>query len=92
MELLHFLWIYLIAINVFTFSLYGIDKRKAKLNRWRIPESTLLGAAFIGGSVGAFAGMQLFRHKTRHKIFQIMVPLFLVLHIILFILLITNFF
>ncbi|MGN1267271.1 MAG: DUF1294 domain-containing protein [Dorea sp.] len=74
-------WIYLIAVNLVAFAMYGSDKRKAKKNQWRIPEATLLGVALIGGSVGALLGMKVFRHKTKHWKFKIMVPLFLVLHL-----------
>lgn len=70
------LWYYLLGINILAFCLYGIDKAKAKMDLWRIPEATLLGVAFIGGSVGAWAGMQFFRHKTKHWKFKILVPVF----------------
>ena len=70
------LWYYLLGINILAFCLYGIDKAKAKMDLWRIPEETLLGVAFIGGSVGAWAGMQFFRHKTKHWKFKILVPVF----------------
>lgn len=66
--------IYLVAINLITFIIYGIDKLKAKKHLWRIPEATLLLLAAIGGSVGAWLGMQLFRHKTQHKKFKYGVP------------------
>lgn len=79
---------YLAIINIVTFFMYGIDKAKAKLNKWRIPEATLLGIALIGGSLGALLGMQLFRHKTKHMIFKIPVPLLLVLHIVVLIIII----
>lgn len=69
-------------INLITFSAFGIDKWKVKHDKWRIPESTLLVLAFFGGSLGALAGMKVFRHKTRHRKFTILVPLFLVLHIV----------
>lgn len=75
--------IILIAINLLTFVLYGTDKAKAKKNKWRISEAVLLTAAFLGGSLGALLGMQLFRHKTKHRKFNILVPLFLVIHIAL---------
>ena len=61
--------IYLVIINIFTFITYGVDKRKAVKNRWRIPERTLLILAAAGGSPGAWLGMRLFRHKTRHPKF-----------------------
>lgn len=75
--------IYVVIINIATFSLYGIDKRKAKKNAWRIKESTLLFAALIGGSVGALAGIYIFRHKTKHLKFKIGVPLILILQVAL---------
>ena len=66
--------VYLVIITVVTFFAYGIDKWKAQHKRWRIPESVLLGLAAIGGSVGAWLGMQVWRHKTQHKKFQYGVP------------------
>ena len=62
-----FLYIYLLVINVVAFCLYGLDKWKAKHNRWRISEATLILSAVIGGSLGAFCGMNLFRHKQSIK-------------------------
>ena len=71
----------LLGVNLLAFALYGIDKGKAKRGAWRIRESTLLLAALLGGSAGALLGMELFRHKTKHWKFKILVPLFLTLHI-----------
>ena len=65
---------YLLAVNVVTFLVYGVDKLKAKKGKWRIPESTLLLMAAVGGSVGAWLGMSLWRHKTQHKKFKFGVP------------------
>lgn len=39
----------IIAMNILTFAVYGIDKLKAKHGKWRIPELTLLALAFAGG-------------------------------------------
>ncbi len=74
MEAKHLILIYLAAITVVTFIVYGIDKWKAQHKRWRIPESALLGLAAIGGSVGAWLGMKVWRHKTQHKKFKYGVP------------------
>ena len=60
--------LYLGVINIVAFLLYGLDKQKARQNRWRIPEKILLGAAAIGGTIGAFAGMQMFHHKTQKRL------------------------
>ena len=59
------------VISVIAFVLYGADKRRAKKNKWRIPESTLLGLGFFGGAAGALLGMKLFRHKTKHWYFTV---------------------
>ena len=77
--------IYLVAINVVTFFMYGIDKWKAKRSKWRISEATLLGMAVIGGSIGAWLGMRVWHHKTMHKKFQFGIPLIIVAQIALMI-------
>ena len=84
-DLQRILIIYLIAINVVTFIVYGIDKMKAKRSKWRIPEATLLGLAVIGGSVGAWLGMKVWHHKTLHKKFKYGIPLILIAQIALLI-------
>ena len=76
-----YLIIYLVIINVMTFIVYGVDKRKAKQSKWRIRESTLLGLAAIGGSIGALLAMKILRHKTLHNQFKYGVPLILVVQI-----------
>lgn len=77
-----YLFIYLCIINALSFLLMLIDKQKAKKNRLRIPERTLLGVCAIGGSVGGLLGMYLLRHKTLHKRFSIGIPVMLVIHVI----------
>lgn len=61
--------IYMAAMSLTAFVLYGDDKRRAEKNRWRIPERVLLGVGFLGGAAGALLGMRLFRHKTRRWYF-----------------------
>ena len=80
----------LIAVNLVSFALYGLDKLKAKKGLWRIRESTLLLVAALGGSLGALLGMEVFRHKTRHWKFKVLVPVFLALHIALAVWLVKN--
>ena len=82
--------IYLITINAAAFVLMLTDKRKAIKKAWRIPERTLLGAAAIGGSLGALLGMQLFRHKTKHLAFAVGIPVMLAIHCVLLVLLWTK--
>lgn len=74
--------IYLFVINIITFLLFFIDKVKAKKNAWRVSERVLLFSVILGGSVGAFAGMYTFRHKTRHSLFRLGVPFILIMQII----------
>ena len=81
---------YLLAINIATFFLYGIDKYKAKKGRWRISEATLLMMAVIGGSIGAWAGMRLWHHKTMHKKFKYGIPIIIILQVALAVYLLTN--
>ena len=81
---------YLLAINIATFLLYGIDKYKAKKNQWRISEATLLTMAAIGGSIGAWAGMRLWHHKTKHKKFKYGIPILIILQVALAVYLLTN--
>ena len=73
----------LLTLNFLTFIIYGIDKFKAKKAKWRIPESTLLLLAVFGGSIGAWLGLQVWRHKTQHKKFYIGIPVIIVVQIAL---------
>ena len=83
MKLIHGLWLIFVMINVISFSLYGIDKRRARRNLWRIRESVLLGFTWLMGGVGAYAGMRVFRHKTKHMAFVISAPVAAVLQMAL---------
>ncbi|MGN0221980.1 MAG: DUF1294 domain-containing protein [Prevotella sp.] len=82
--------LYMLAINVVTFFLYGIDKYKAKKGKWRISEATLLTLAAIGGSIGAWMGMRFWHHKTMHKKFKYGVPVIFILQVVLLIFLHTR--
>jgi uncharacterized membrane protein YsdA (DUF1294 family) len=77
------LYFYLVIVNVLAFLLMGIDKRKAQKGTWRIPERTLFLSALLGGSLGAILGMQVFRHKTRHRSFVIGMPAILIAQLLL---------
>ena len=80
----HILWIAITAFvlwNVLTFALYGIDKSKAKNNKWRISEATLIACAFLMGGVGSFLGMRVFRHKTKHMKFVVLIPVAVVVNL-----------
>ena len=79
--LLYGLLIYLAAINVIAFFLYGIDKWKARHDKWRITEACLIWIAVAGGSIGALLGMRLWHHKTLHAKFKYGLPAILILQI-----------
>ena len=69
---------YLLAVNLVTFAVFGWDKLMAKWQKRRVPEKTLFLLAGLLGSVGAWLGMQIFRHKTKHTSFVVGIPAILV--------------
>ena len=87
---------YVLLINLATFLLFGIDKKRAKQNEAllrrktrpqgkparRVPEKTLFAAAILGGSVGAMIGMAVFRHKTLHPAFRWGMPAILAVQLL----------
>lgn len=83
MTITYFVLAVLSCINIVAFAMYGIDKYRARKQQHRIPEATLLGIALAGGALGAWIAMYVFRHKTRHVKFVLLVPLFLAAHIYL---------
>ena len=74
---MQYLWYYLIAINALSLLLMQQDKQRAREKKWRIPEAVLLFFPLMGGSLGAVMGMMLFRHKTKHPLFSIGLPVIL---------------
>lgn len=81
--LIEFLLLYLAAVNVLAFVLYGVDKFKARQGRWRISEATLLLTAVLGGALGAWVGMLLWHHKTLHPRFRYGLPLLVLAWLVL---------
>ena len=88
-----FLWLWLLIINVLALLAYGLDKLLAKLKEHapktrhekvpRLPERNLLLLAIVGGGIGAWLGMEVFRHKTQHRSFRVIVPLFTCLWLVI---------
>ena len=74
---------YLLIINALGFVIMLADKQRSRKKLWRIPESTLLTVAALGGSIGALAGMRVFHHKTRKRKFTLGIPLILALQLAL---------
>ncbi len=70
-------------VNIVLFVMMGIDKHKAKLHKWRIPEITLLLTGFLGGFIGGLIGMHIFRHKTKKGYFHAVYIISAILHIYL---------
>ena len=81
--------VYLILINALSLALMLADKKKARKNRWRIPERVLIGVAILGGSLGAMIGMNLFRHKTLRPKFSIGLPVIFAVQAVLLVVLYT---
>ena len=74
--------VYILIVNIVAIVVYGVDKLKAKKNKWRISENTLLLIALVGGSIGAYLAMKLWRHKTNHKKFKYGIPLIIVFQLV----------
>ena len=77
------IWLMYLGVNVLVFSLYGVDKRRARRGDWRIRERTLLLGTWLLGGVGAWLGMRAFRHKTQHTAFRLSAPVAAVLSLLL---------
>lgn len=78
------IFLYIIAMNIIAFMLFGIDKKRSKMRKkMRIPERTLMGVCFWGGAGGGLLGMQIFKHKTQHKKFTVFIPLMFIIQLIL---------
>lgn len=71
---------YLICINICSFILFGIDKKKAVKSQWRISEASLLVVSILGGAIGSLIGMVIFKHKLSKKIFYIGIPLIIIVN------------
>lgn len=73
---------FIVLINALTFMIMGYDKLQAKRRGWRVPERTLMAMALLMGAGGIFAGMYVFRHKTKHTLFQYGIPLLFIFNIL----------
>lgn len=74
---------YFIIINVISFITMYVDKKRAEAHKWRIPEARLFLLAAALGSIGILAGMNVFRHKTKHMKFVIGIPCILIIQIVI---------
>lgn len=81
---------YFIAINILTFLMFFIDKRKAIKHKWRIKESTLILLCVFGGSLGGLFSMYLFHHKTRHIKFKLGIPFIIIFQLTIYYLLMAK--
>ena len=79
-----FLLAYVVLMSLLAFAAFGLDKYKAKTNRWQTRERTLFLFALLGGGIGAFLGMKVFHHKTLHKQFAIGIPAIMIVQLLIF--------
>ena len=82
--------VYILVVNIFTLFLMRIDKQKAIREQFRIPERTFFLLSFLGGALGTYAGMQLFRHKTKHTSFTVGIPVLIIWNAAAFIYLFSS--
>lgn len=81
--MLKWLALWVLFWSILDYILMGVDKWKAKRERWRVPEKTFFLVAVLGGSLGAILGMYAFHHKTRHWYFKWGLPAILLAQIAL---------
>lgn len=77
---MYYIAAFLFLINLYGYGLMGIDKKRARENKWRISEAHLWTVCLLFGAAGIGAGMYRFRHKTKHTSFRLGVPLCVFLH------------
>jgi uncharacterized membrane protein YsdA (DUF1294 family) len=83
MDVIVYIIVFLVFMNIIGFASMGIDKYKAVHREWRIPERTLFVIAIFGGSLGSTIGMYAFHHKTKHWYFSYGLPAILLIQILL---------
>jgi uncharacterized membrane protein YsdA (DUF1294 family) len=74
-----------LVMNIAGLLVMGEDKKRARKHQYRISERTLWLVAVFGGAIGATAGMQVYRHKTKHASFKIGFPVLAIIEVILLI-------
>lgn len=79
MTVIQIVLLYILSVNLGGFIAFGIDKNRAVRSKWRIPEATLMTIALLGGGIGCFLGMTIFRHKTMKPLFSIGIPLIILI-------------
>nr|WP_239635419.1 DUF1294 domain-containing protein [Paenibacillus sp. H1-7] len=77
-----FLLTYLAVLNIAGFMMMGYDKSQAVHHGRRVPEKRLFAVAAVGGALGAWLGMKIYRHKTKHLSFVIGLPVLFVLNMV----------
>lgn len=83
--------IYIVLMNLCTFALMGIDKRRAKKHNWRISERMLFIPVLLGGGIGGTAGMKVFHHKTKHWYFHYGFPFITIVEYAAFVYIILSY-
>ena len=79
------LFLFVFLLNVLAFVLFGADKYRAKKKLFRISEDVLLTVCFLGGGIGGYLGMRVFRHKTNKIQFQFLIPASVIVSVVLYI-------
>lgn len=82
--------LYSILINILSFAMMGIDKKKAKNHRYRISENILIALSIIGGAIGTLIGIIVFKHKTSKSKFYIGVPIIYIINQIIILFILNN--
>ncbi|MFD0587150.1 DUF1294 domain-containing protein [Paenibacillus sp. GCM10027627] len=88
--IVYFLAGYMMLVNVYGFLLMHGDKKRAKQRAKRIPEKRFFIVALLGGAIGAWCGMKVWRHKTKHRSFTIGMPCLAAVNVLAIVLIMQN--
>jgi uncharacterized membrane protein YsdA (DUF1294 family) len=77
-------------LSLATMAIFGLDKMLASSEKRRVSEANLLLLSFLGGALGGLVGILMFRHKTRHWRFRVLIPTALLVHVALLVYLILR--
>ncbi|NSL51532.1 DUF1294 domain-containing protein [Calidifontibacillus erzurumensis] len=76
---------FLLILNIIGFLMMGIDKKRSQKSQWRVPEKRFWILGILGAGIGLYAGMKVYRHKTKHRAFTVGMPFIILLNLLVYV-------